>query len=249
MRVYASGTLEARELLGELEYLWDQIKDVEFSDEEKYHTAHNVLTLVISNIDQLDRYSTATPWPLQSNYSASQHRSNLEQIYLHSRRNTQLSLNEHPQRKGTSLYLVPARQKEAQAVPASTLEDFRTWQGEINLIINKLSKEFMGRKNPPYSDSESEGEVDPSERLKRSAIHVLKLLGSYAWRFVKNVSITLLAILFVVWCVKKNVKVKRTVVRQQDLMKKELVINMVIPDENKWFVRLLSVINSFVGFV
>ena len=34
MRVYASGTLEARELLNELEYLWEQIKDLPSSDEE-----------------------------------------------------------------------------------------------------------------------------------------------------------------------------------------------------------------------
>ena len=37
MRVYASGTLEARELLNELEYLWEQIKDLPSSDEETDH--------------------------------------------------------------------------------------------------------------------------------------------------------------------------------------------------------------------
>ena len=31
MRIYASGTLEARELLSELEYLWDQIKDLQYT--------------------------------------------------------------------------------------------------------------------------------------------------------------------------------------------------------------------------
>lgn len=249
MRVYASGTLEARELLGELEYLWDQIKDVEFSDEDRFY---NVPQLVVLNIDQLDRFSTGTPWPMQStylqNFSQPQNtRSNLEQIYLHSRRNTQLSLNEYVRKGTASVYLMPARREQASsAMPASTLEDFRSWQGEINLIVNKLSKEFVTRKDS-YSDSESEGDLDRRERLRRRVVHVLRVVGIQALHFAKNVSIALVAILFLVWCVKKNVVVQRTVVKQGG--RKELVVNMVIPDENKWFVRLLNLVNNIVGFV
>lgn len=277
MKVYASSTVEARELLSELEYLWDQIKDVDFSDEDRVPPLraapypYNIAPLVVSNVDQSDRFSTGTPWPLQSNYSAlvtnQQYRSNLEQMYLHSRANTQLSVNDYVQQQrasiasgnaGTRPAPAPAPRSRSSDVPASTLEDFRAWQGQINLIINKLSREFTTRKqmtNPflGHSDSDSESEIDARERTRRRIIYVLKTIGWQALHFVKNVSISLVAIMFVVWCIKKNVVVQQTVVRKQlegRKRQKELVINMVMnTDENKWFVRLLSLINSFVGFV
>lgn len=268
MKVYASGTLEARELLSELEYLWDQIKDVEFSDEEQRPVySYNVAPLVISNIDQSDRYSTATPWPLQSNYSAlathNQYRNNLEQIYLHLRRNTQLSLNESltkGHKTNASVLLAPSRPRNAD-VPAAAFEDFRAWQGEINLIINKISKEYLTRRggansglvNPfNHSESDLESEVDPLEQIKRRALFLLRTAGRHALHFLKKVSISTIAILFVIWCFKKNVVVKRTVVKSQvdaTRQKKELIINIVVPDENKWFIRLLLLVNSLVGFV
>lgn len=270
MKVYASGTLEARELLNELEYLWDQIKDVDFSDDEpRAAYPFNVAPLVVSNIDQSDRYSTATPWPLQSNYSVlatnNQYRNNLEQIYLHLRRNTQLSLAEYVQKgqRATTnvlVHLASSRPRNVD-VPAATLEDFRAWQGEINLIINKISKEYATRKgglNPglvnPFSMAETdlESEADPREQMKRRVVFLLRTVGRHVLHFIKNVSISTVAILFVVWCFKKNVVVQRTVVKSSvgtTRQKKELVINMVVPDENKWFIRLLLLINSFVGFV
>lgn len=285
MKVYASGTSEARELLSELEYLWDQIKDVEFSDDEPRHVFYNVAPLVISNVDQLDRYSTATPWPLQSNYLAlatnHQYRNNLEQIYLHLRRNTQLLLAEYVKGQGQSqsqgqnyrgasklgALLVPLVASRQVDVPAGTLEDFRAWQGEINLIINKISKEYATRKLGtklgaghglvnPFSVVETdldglEGEIDPREATKRKIVFLLRTLGKHVLHFLKSFLISTVAILFVVWCFKKNVVVQRTVVKSPvgTRQKKELVINMVVPDENKWFIRLLLLVNSLVGFV
>lgn len=268
MKVYASGTSEARELLNELEYLWDQIKDVDFSDEEARPAyPYNVAPLVVSNIDQSDRYSTATPWPLQSNYSAlatnNQYRNNLEQIYLHLRRNTQLSLTDYVSKgratTNASVHLASSRPRNVD-VPAATLEDFRAWQGEINLIINKISKEYVIRKGGanagqvnPFSHGESdlESEVDPREKLRRNVLFLLRTAGRHALHLLKNLLFSILAILFVVWCFKKNVVVQRTLVKSQvgGTRKKELVINMVVPDENKWFIRLLLFVNSFVGFV
>lgn len=280
MKVYASGTSEARELLNELEYLWDQIKDVEFSDDEPRHAFYNVAPLVVLNVDQLDRYSTATPWPLQSNYSAlvtnHQYRNNLEQIYLHLRRNTQLLLAEYVKghgqghRSATKLVplLVPLVASRPVDVPAATLEDFRAWQGEINLIINKISKEYATRKLGaklgailgashglvnPFSvvETDLESEADPREAAKRKVVFLLRTIGKHVVHFLKSFLISTVAILFVVWCFKKNVVVQRTVVKSPagTRQKKELVINMVVPDENKWFIRLLLLVNSLVGFV
>lgn len=296
MRVYASGTSEARELLGELEYLWDQIKDVEFSDEEDPAAARrfqspfasqpgyepvNRFVSKLPDLDQSERLSTGTPWPIGSTYLAlvsnQQYRNNLEQIYSHLTRNTQLLLNEYVQQqrnKGAqSVYLMSGRRGLTNAgsvagtsrpdggkVPEATLEDFRNWQGEINSIVNKLSKEFIGRKNSgrsAYSLSELELalelELDPRERLKKRVKHVLRIVGIQALHFLKNLSISVVALLFLVWCIKRNVKVELTLVKQQldsTRRKKELVVNMIVnTDENKWFVRMLSFINSFVGFV
>ncbi|GEQ71401.1 hypothetical protein JCM33374_g5084 [Metschnikowia sp. JCM 33374] len=279
MRVYASGTSEARELLNELEFLWDQIKDIEFVDKDnsyipsKAQYPYNVARSVISNTDQFDRLSTGTPWPLQSNYSASasaqQHRNNLEQIYSHSRRNFQISNNDlNNQKLSVPLSNFAANAKYKGRLPihtddvanipssASNLEDFRAWQGQVNSIINKLSNEFAfrkysGRQFQP-SDVEPEEETDPRELLKRRIFFLLKRLGKSSFQIIKNLTISFFAILFVVWCVNRSVVVQRTIVKKQlqGKRQKELVINMVInTDENKWFIRLLSFVNKFVGFV
>lgn len=274
MRVYASSTIEARELLAELEYLWNQIKDVDYLDEDDPRHKQQYPVAPALSIDPSDRYSTGTPWPAQSTYLALvvpnfqlQHqRSNLEQIYLHSRKGTQVSLSEYvrPQPQSTrsirnlrqSVQLLPPRNQDEN--PQATMNEFREWQGEINSVVNKLSKEFKTRRlfgNPfhHHSESESEPETDAREVLKRRVIEFARRLGWHALNFLKNLLVSLVALLFLVWCVKRNVVVERTVVKQQlegARRKKELVINMVInTDENKWFVRLLSLVNSFVGFV
>lgn len=292
MRVYASGTLEARELLAELEYLWDQIKDVDFSPEDELDHEPQIAfppqSPLFSQADQSDRFSTATPLPLPSNYSntgTNQYRNNLQKIYSHSRRSTTLSINDYVKQQrqnhgtegqfGGSLYSY-SRDPDPSTIaatttnnnklphsvhtlppsqpPTSSLEDFKTWQTEINLIINKLSREFISkRNNNTPSDSESESDVDPN-RFKKTIIHVMKLLGKNLFKIVKSFSISLLAILFLVWCVKKNVIVERTMVKKPmtSLKKKndELIINMILnTNENKWFIRMLSFMNSFVGFV
>jgi len=297
MKVYASGTLEARELLSELEYLWDQIKDLQYTPEEEYD--HPQIPLPshspLFSQAQSDRYSTTTPLPLPSNYSASvsnlQYRNNLQKIYSHSRKNTMLSINDYvlqqrqqqqtqqqtggnPHNIAASVYSLPATEnqkidpKPIHSLPANSqsvsLEDFKTWQGEINLIINKLSREQFHKKPiashrglaryQDHSESESDLSTDAKTRLKRRIVQILKLVSANALKFAKNFSISLLALMVIVWCIKKNVIVKQTIVKQpiNNLKhpKKELVINMILnTDENKWFIRLLNIINSFVGFV
>ncbi|RKP28371.1 hypothetical protein METBISCDRAFT_32258 [Metschnikowia bicuspidata] len=255
MRVYASGTSEARELLSELEYLWDQIKDLAYTEDDTYtylnpsHPFTDSLVqppLVHSYMDRSDRFSVGTPWPLPSTGSISasqQFKNNSEQIYLHSRRNTRLLLNDSA--------VVPEATRISAA--ASTLEDFRTWQGHINLIINKLSRDFASRRgthNPCQSDSESESCGGSGVRTR--LLRLLRCAAGYLAHLTKNMSISVFAILFVLWCVNRNVVIRRTIVKKQSDGKslKELVINMVInTDENKWFVRILAFINSVVGFV
>lgn len=277
MKVYASGTLEARELLSELEYLWDQIKDLQFTPEEELeHHTHIPLPSHSPLFSQFDRYSLATPLPLASNYLASasqvpnqQYRNNLHKIYSHLRRSTMVSLNDNVKPEGTSYTNKNIQPPPAgNSLNASALEDFKTWQGEINLIINRLSKEFLSthpdsRNHPKRytihntrsSDSvDLDGALDPKVRIRNWIVRVLKSLGVNALYFLKNFSVSVLAILFLVWCVKRNVVVQRTLVTQPSStsakQKKELIINMVVnTDENKWFVRLLTVLNSFVGFV
>lgn len=276
MRVYASGTTEARELLSELEYLWDQIKDLAYTDDEpcliRLQGLNHPFTdrsvgapLVHSYMDQSDRFSVGTPWPLQSTASVAasqQFKNNSEQIYLHSRRNTQLLLHESSHfpkshQKNVSRSVALLGKGNNLDVTASALDDFRTWQGQINVIINKLSRDFANRqtsKDQHYeSDSESEPETDLLKKYSKKIISILRLLGLNALHLAKNMSISVFAILFIVWCVNKNVIVRRTVVKKQlegNRSRRELIINMVInTDENKWFVRILAFINSILGFV
>lgn len=237
MKVYANSTLEARELLAELEYLWDQIKDIEFSAEDELDHIPNIPfpthSPLFSQYDQSDRYSTITPLPLPSTHS---NNPNLHKIYSHSRRSTMLSINDYVQQQRNQL--------PKPSVPVSNVDEFKNWQGEINMIINKLSREFLQRQ---HSDSESE-DLDPTNQIKQRLFLVIKLVGKSLIRALRSFSASILAILFIVWCIKRNVVVKRTIVRNQG--KEELVINMILnTDKNKWFIRLLAVVNSFVGFV
>lgn len=295
MKVYASGTLEARELLSELEYLWDQIKDLEFSPEDELdhepHIQFPTHSPLFSQADQSDRYSTATPLPLPSNYSNSNARNNLQKIYSHSRRSTMLSINDYVQQQrqqqshqtrgnntSASVYSLPRDPHQPpgagpdklghsiQSLPANaygnqgSVEDFKNWQGEINLIINKLSREFLHKRNhhnrysSPSESDLSESGMSPSEKLKRKLVQILRLLGGNLLKVFKSFSVSLLAILFLMWCIKKNVIVKRTLVKtpkaNSNKQTEELVINMILnTDKNKWFIRMLSFVNSFVGFV
>lgn len=277
MRVYASGTQEARELLSELEFLWDQIKDVESAVEDlpisskRLPYPYNVARLVISNIDQSDRFSSGTPWPLQSNYTAlilaQQHKNNFEQIYLHSRKFAQPNSGETSNLRRLSAPLSNVAGSKFEGLssvhtnaemyfPPPTSDDLRAWQSQVNLIVNKLSKEFALRKsleknwNKPVEDTEED--QDPNKKIKKKLWFLVKRVGFGALEVMKNLAISLFAIFFVVWCVNKSVIVQRTIVKKQlrGKSQKELIINMVMnTDENKWFIRLLALVNKFVGFV
>ena len=131
------------------------------------------------------------------------------------------------------------------------------------MVINKLTREFVSSRREALSrqdnanrdnDEEEQEGLDDFEIRKRKIISILKVVGWNALRIVKNFAVTSITILFIVWCIKKNVVVERTLVKQPSgtagKRKKELIINMVLnTDENKWFIRLLSFINRFVGFV
>lgn len=257
MKIYASGTLEARELLAELEYVWDQIKDVQFTlddegDDEKFPISLQS-PLFGGNSD---RMSTGTP-----SVAANQlYRNNLQKIYSHSRRNT-MSVNDYVQqqrqnaqgsgygRGAPSVYSLPTGRGRVPAPPANLeLEELKAWQGEVNTLITKLTREIVTNGRPSGLEASHEEEEEWREVVKRRAMHLLRLLGRNAAQFLRNFSVSLLAILFIVWLLKKNVVVKQTMVKGD--RKKELVINMVLDtNENKWFLRMLRFVNGFVGFV
>ncbi|KAI5961151.1 hypothetical protein CANMA_003925 [Candida margitis] len=286
MKVYASGTHEARELLNELEYLWDQIKDLPVSDDENDNNLQ--FPSNAPSFSHTDRLSNRTP--SIGGYGSrggpgSTVGSNLNAIYSHSRQNT-MSLNDyvhqqrlqsqHPQpltghstqphtqyETGShkagfggpgSIYSVPARGAGTNNVS----DEFKNWQSEVNAIINRLTREFVNSRRRsqeeiPDEAEEQESSLDEYEIKKRKVIALLKVVGLNALKFLKNFAVSLFTILFIVWCVKKNVVVKRTFTKQETVngkAKKEMIINMVLnTDENRWFIRLLNFVNSFVGFV
>ncbi|CAD1812208.1 Acyl CoA binding family protein [Candida parapsilosis] len=295
MKVYASGTHEARELLNELEYLWDQIKDLPVSDDENDNNLQ--FPSNAPSFSHTDRLSNRTP--SIGGYGSrggggigggggpgSTVGSNLNAIYSHSRKNT-MSLNDYVhQQRLQSQHPQPLTGHAGQphthyetgsqkvgygggpgstysapmgAVGASNVaDDFKNWQSEVNAIINRLTREFVNNRRRsqeyiPQEDEENDLPLDDFEIKKRKVIALLKVVGLNAWKFLKNFAVSLFTILFIVWCVKKNVVVKRTFTKQETVngkAKKEMVINMILnTDENRWFIRLLNFVNSFVGFV
>lgn len=293
MKVYASGTQEARELLNELEYLWDQIKDIQYNHEDEFvEQAAGPYPPISPLLTHSDRYSTTTPLPLTSNVSIAasnqQYRNNLQKIYSHSRRGTMLSLHDYinqsapsqsaalqsergaPRNVAGSFKERPSPKHHPKVenpdLDSTTLRDLKTWQGEINLIINKLSREYLNNRSNPVanrnlthkndSESECDSDVDTSfsTQLRRRILALLKIFGLNLLKALRNFSASTLTILFIVWCVKRNVKVQQTLVTEPiagtTKRKKELLINISLnTDENKWFIRLLRFVNSFVRFI
>ena len=251
MKVYALGTPEARELLAELEFLWDQIKDL--PDEE--------LVVLAPHHD----YPLPPRLPLFSQYLGGTnlvYRNNLQRIYSHLRR--LIALDD----RGFGGSLVAPlvyhlalshaqqqvqQQQQLQQPPQQTIEEFRNWQREMNVVVNKLTREYVHQRRHLVLSGRgtTEDEVDAYTILRQRLRRWARMLAGYGWRLLKSFSLSVLAVLFVVWCLKKNVQVKRTVVLLSEggRRHKELVINMVVLDENKWFLRLLRFMNAFVGFV
>lgn len=273
MKIYASGTQEARELLNELEYLWEQIKNLPWEDNDGNNSIDYPVPTMSPSIS--DRYSVATP--INQNY-----RNSLQRIYSHSRRSTldhgvggsgsvvaaggavgghslgagPPSIQSLPERKQHPHYQQPPPTN--RPVPNSqSIDEFKSWQSEINVIVNKLSRDYVNTKrsinglNNSLIDNlqdNNDDELDPNVILKRRIIKILKTIGMNMLKFAKSFSISCLALLFLVWCTKKNVVVNKTYMKQQD-GKSELIVNMFVnTNENKWFIRLLKFIDTFVGF-
>lgn len=268
MKVYASGTHEARELLNELEYLWEQIKNLPWEDNDGNQSVDYPVPTMSPSIS--DRYSVATP-VINQNY-----RNSLQKIYSHSRRSTldhgvgggpgpsvqsfagqslgagPPSIHSLPERKQ------PIKQTSNQPLANSqSIDEFKSWQSEINMIVNKLSHDYLTTKKSinglnsiqkETHDNDNYDELDPQVILKRRVIKLLKTIGINLLKFAKSFSISCLAILFLIWCTKKNVVVDKTIIKQKN-GKDELVVKMFLnTNENKWFVRLLRFIDTFVGF-
>lgn len=260
MKIYASGTQETRELLNELEYLWEQIKNLPWEDIDT-----NIEYPPSPSIS--DRYSVT---PINQNY-----RNSLQKIY--SRRstmdvNSNQNLINHgppsitgnlnqshipPSLTGTarqtgppSIHSLPERKQNK--ISNLSIDEFKSWQSEINSIVSKLAREknngVTNNINQYGNKSPSDEELDPNIILKRRIIKILRTLGINALQFLKTFSVSCLALLFFVWCIKKNVKVEKTYMKEKG-GKQELLVNMVVnANESKWFIRMLKFIDAFVGF-
>lgn len=282
MKIYASGSIEARELLEELIYLWDQIRELKLSPEAEMEYRPQIQFPPHSPLlsqTQSDRYSTVTPLPLASNNSAlisnKQYRSNLQKMYSHSKKNTLMS--DYIQQQRQNLRLAGSSSRNANVPPSvyslldiyrmtsrdasgypdmKSVEQFKNRQDEISPVVSKLVREFWNGNSVTEKQNEGESETSSdaeSTTSRRKAYRLLRIVAWYFLRLLKNLTFSVLAILFVLWFIKKNVVVSQTVVRNSpnNLTKqnKELVINMTLNvAENKWFIRLMRFVNIFVGF-
>lgn len=332
MRMYASGTHEARELLSELEFVWDQIKDLPYNPNEETHMPVPSHLPLFSQLDRFTNTTTPVPNP--------QYRDNLNRIYSHSRRSTAFSVNEYNTRMGgqedavnetgmsgvpktsgpLSVFSLPqmedvaggigfgygnrgptgarksftsgtnaaaaigrahsgnagmaamaasavaaASAANAATAGAASVEEFKAWQAEINMAINKLMREISQRssaaKNKPQLEPErrsphnsGDDSAEYRNRLKMRLLHMTRILGWNILKVLQSFLFSVAALLFIAWCLKRNVVVNRTIVKLPSdlaaIQKKELVINLILEtSENKWFIRLLALINRVVGFV
>ena len=283
MKIYASGSIEARDLLEELIYLWDQIRDLKLSPEAELEYRPQIQFPPHSPLlshTQSDRYSTYTPLPLASNHSTlisnRQYRNNLQKMYSHSRKNTLMS--DYIQQQRQNLRLVGSSSRKASIPPSvyslldiyritskdgggypdmKTVGEFKNRQDEISPVVSKLIREFWNGNSVTEKQNEGESESssdDESSKTRRKAYRLLRIVAWYFLRVLKNLTFSVFAILFVLWCIKKNVVVTQSVVKNSpnNLTKqnKELVINMTLNvAENKWFIRLMRFANFFVGFI
>lgn len=256
MRVYANSTAEARELLLELEYLWDQIKDLTYDE-----YAYNVAPLVA--LYQSDRMLTTTPWPLQSLYSASRPSELYSQTLRHGRNRSperQPSLGANLATFGGNLATLGGNLATFGRNPASLGGHPASFGGHAATFGG--SSAFPSSvpnlpANPPLDPSSFDeirgvlGKIvrrldHPDDATPRRLVHVLRVLGWASVSFAASAT----AILFLVWCLSRGVRVRRSILKKTVNGKAhlELVVNMVVTD-NRWFMRMLGLVNGFVGFV
>ena len=226
MKIYASGSIEARDLLEELIYLWDQIRDLKLSPEAELEYRPQIqfpLHSPLLSHTQSDRYSTYTPLPLASNHSTlisnRQYRNNLQKMYSHSRKNTLMS--DYIQQQRQNLRLVGSSSRKASIPPSvyslldiyritskdgggypdmKTVGEFKNRQDEISPVVSKLIREFWNGNSVTEKQNEGESESssdDESSKTRRKAYRLLRIVAWYFLRVLKNLTFSVFAILFV----------------------------------------------------
>lgn len=243
MRVYASGLVEARELLAELEYIWDQIKDVV---EDVGPPQPSRPEYVAPRLPSVYLAGTVTN---------SQYRNNLQQIYSHSRRLMDLGSGypvgiAGPRSVYSAADTMTGGGGGGVAAHPHLMEEFRNWQLEMNVVVNKLTREYLDRRRlslEPVVDDELDPQVVMRRRVKEMGWTMVK----YGLKVAKLFSMLVVVIMFLVWCLKGSVNVQRNIITAtvNGKLEKQWVYKMVVLEKNKWFIRMLKFLNLFVGFV
>lgn len=264
MRIYASGTSEARELLDELEFLWDQIKDLQFTPDEETNPHLPSYSPLFSQA-----YSDKNSFVTASN---TQYRNNLQKIYSHSRRSTMLSVNDYISQQrsvgavGTgpkSTYSLPAgRVKippqellESTGNATSNVQEFKNWQTEVNFIIGKLTNELLYKNKDTNNQNENNEQQFSNSNaiLIKRLSHVARIAAKNLALILKQLSFQLLALALILWLFKKNILIKRTLVKHEATVKsqhKTYMINFMLNvDESNWIIRLASILNRYIRII
>lgn len=221
MKLYASGTHEARELLSELEYLWDQIKDVDPNLNDSVHD--------ISGISGTSPLSFLSPgFGMGSNsvsYSGSIGYDSFNESYLNQ------SINHH-NRGGIR----------------NEIRDVQLLKKEVNLALRRLNDEIITKNNGIYDENKNSSifivkflnffKINENNKFfKRFLIYTFK----FSVKFIKKIIIDLILLILLINIIKFKNGLNLNMKNFKDLNNKNLFQKILIKLLN--YSKLLELFN------
>ncbi|ODQ81021.1 hypothetical protein BABINDRAFT_160440 [Babjeviella inositovora NRRL Y-12698] len=208
MKTYASGTHEARELLGELEYLWDQIKDIIPTPSPEIPTARDGHFRGGSDsaFGDFSAFHTGRNTPMAHGQLQMSATSRTGSMYYTGGRSETYRTNPVP--------LLPSRASEPSTGPPADAA-MQKWQEEVCSVINQLSREIYTNRqyNSIYGHSrarELPNELDPYAGFtprQAAVLKAAKAARTLVGPFLRTLTVN--AVLFVigVWIIKRSVRI------------------------------------------
>lgn len=244
MKVYAAGTVESRELVGELEFVWEQVKSVSGNEESLRGTRRSGVVVGVGGEEEATEGRLRVLSPV-SRGGGSDEIVEGEDASIPERKTPQSDDDNEDEDNGqddedardappsskpkndnstNDLQPLDRRRKQSPSSPAATT---RKWRHQIELALTKISTELAALReqidelhSPPSSSSFSSSPYYSSRsagRRKRSArLRILIWLRWLFWLAVKQLTIdaAVLALLLLWGVWREDARVERWVGRR-----------------------------------
>lgn len=256
MRLYVGGSVDGLELLNELEFMWDQIKNIPIDDVPDHTTAQfSPWSPLSSQFYALDRFSSRTPSIAASNkvYDRSQH------VYSHSRIPSHIKHEgrQHPGfQSGVGL-------SSSQIQPQSHILDSMiyppsfTSKPPVNSGVRARKDEFdyIWAKVVNKNISSNTKPDTYNAAVTRKLDYLMKFLGRNILSVARTLLISTIITLIILWWLKKNAKLRSSIASAVTLTAGSSMVNSktfaleltIDATRDRMLFRVVQLLNGFVS--